>query len=53
MFYLKTNSYIGFTFFQKERKQDYTHVDHNQLDIRYHLKSYTPILWICGSTGTR
>ena len=31
----------------KERKQDRTHVDHNQLDILYHLKSHTYIvdLW--------
>ena len=29
-----------------------THVDYNQLDFYYHLKSYTPILWIYGCTGT-
>ena len=28
---------------KRERKQDCTHVDHNQLDLRYHLKSCTNI----------
>ena len=27
---------------KKEWKQDYTHVDHSQLDIPYHLESCTP-----------
>ena len=27
-------------------------IDHNQLDFPYHLKSYIPILCICGCTGT-
>ena len=42
-----------------KRKQDCPHLDHNQLDALYHLKSHTPIVLVvkswsaCGTTKTR
>ena len=31
---------------KKERRLDFTHVDRNQLDTLYHLKSYTNIVQV-------